>query len=115
MCIDSNRRYLNFRMLWTLKGTRIKPCGNLKEVFDAINDLHITNNLKYFLMNVGCNDLDVKSPNLLFTSIRITLQKLREKFPGISIILCEITPRCDSLDAQVKEVNNMINTYAKET
>ena len=65
-------------------------------------------------MNVGCNDLEVRSPNLLFTSIRETLQKLREKFPWIIIILCEVTPRCDILDVQVKEVSSMINAYAKE-
>ena len=39
MCLDSNRRYLNFRRLWSIKGTRIKSYGNLKEVFDTINDL----------------------------------------------------------------------------
>ena len=30
MCLDYNRRYLNFRRLWSIKGTRIKSCGNLK-------------------------------------------------------------------------------------
>ena len=108
ICLHPNRRYLNFRRLWSIKGTRIKSCGNLKEVIDTINDLDASSNLKYFLMNVGCNDLEVRSPNLLFTSIRETLQNLREKFPGIIIILCEVTPRCDILDVQVKEVNSMI-------
>ena len=65
-------------------------------------------------MSVGVNDLDIKSPRLLFTSIRVTVELLRRKFPGIRVILSEITPRNDKLDNQVKEVNYMINAYAKK-
>ena len=32
MYMDSNSRFLNFRKLWTPKGTKIKNCGNLNEV-----------------------------------------------------------------------------------
>ena len=32
MCIDSNRKHLDFRRLWTLKGTKVMPCGNIQEV-----------------------------------------------------------------------------------
>ena len=68
-------------------------------------------NLKYFFFSVGCNDIDSKSGELVFDGIRCIVERLREKFPGIKIILSEITPRMDNLDTQVKATNLLLNEY----
>ena len=38
ICMDSNRRYIDYRKLWTLKGSRRKPCGNLYELNETIKN-----------------------------------------------------------------------------
>ena len=32
ICIDSNRRYIDWRKFWTLKGTEKRFCGNIAEI-----------------------------------------------------------------------------------
>lgn len=115
MCIDSNRKYLNFRKLWSLNGTKVKFCGNMREVDNTIDNMKAHSNLKYFFISVGCNDLDTKHGDLVFNSIKSIVDKLRGKFPGIKIILSEITPRMDDLDIQVRAVNTLLNQYVNSS
>ena len=114
MCFDSNRHFVDFRKLWTLKGTKVKPCGNWKEVDKVINNTNYTN-LEYFFTNVGCNDLDVRKGDELFNCIKNTIENLKKKYPNIKVIISEITPRMDKLDAAVKATNTLISQYVDKT
>ena len=68
-------------------------------------------NLKYFFMSVGCNDVVHKTPHQLFTNIHELVNRLKESFPGIKIILSEITPRMDQFDKRVEETNVLLQQY----
>ena len=111
-CMDSNRKYIDFRKLWTLKGSRRKPCGNIRELNKFIdnNDIH---SLKYILINVGVNDIDTRSGEEVYESLRETVEKLKTKYIGISIILGELTPRGDHRDAEGVKCNVLINQLAE--
>ena len=68
-------------------------------------------NLKYFFMSVGCNDVVHKTPHQLFTNILELVNRLKESFPGIKIILSEVTPRMDQFDERVKETNVLLQQF----
>ena len=71
------------------------------------------NKLKYFFMSVGCNDLVTNTPHQLFTNIHTLVDRLRASFPGIKIIISEVTPRMDAVDGRVQEANKLINQYVE--
>ena len=64
-CMDSNRRFIDFRKLWTIKGSQIQACGNLNEVKAFIQNCNIRT-LQHILINVGVNDLDTKNAETVF-------------------------------------------------
>ena len=102
ICMDSNRRYIDYRKLWTLKGSRRWSCGNLFRLRENVENKENIKNLKYILINVGVNDLDQKSGEDVFKDLTNTIDVIRNKFEGITIILSEITPRNDERDIEVK-------------
>ncbi len=112
--IDSNARYLNFRQLWTMKGTEILRCGTMFDVYNCLKGINKEyTNLKYFFLSVGTNDLEVKTPHQLFTSINQLVHKLNEVYPDLKFILSEVTPRMDHIDGRVKEANELLDQYAR--
>ena len=111
MCFDSNGRFINLRKLWTLKGTQVKSCGNLAEVNKIIDSNIKYTKLKYFFMNVGCNDLDNHNAEEVFRKIQNTSEKLKMLHPDLKIIVSEIIPRMDDKDDRVKETNLLLNKY----
>ena len=65
ICIDSNRRYIDWRKFWTLKGTEKRFCGNLAELERYIRSENKIGTLKNILINIGVNDLgNVQKQNL---------------------------------------------------
>ena len=68
-------------------------------------------NLKYFFMSVGVNDVVHKTPHQLFTNIHELVNRLKESFPGIKIILNEVTPRMDRFDKRVEETNVLLKQF----
>ena len=64
----------------------IKPCGNLREVNESIDQL-TSCNLKFFLINIGVNDLDTNTGDEGFKSLKSVVEKLRNRFNGIKIVL----------------------------
>ena len=40
---------------------------------------------------------------------------MKYKFPGINVIISEITPRMDAVDLKVKSINTMMNAYVKHS
>ena len=87
--MDSNRRFINYRKLWTLDKSERKPC--LHDIRQLLNDTDITT-LYHILINIGTNDIE-KSPNQVQEEIIEIIDILKNKYPGIKIVMCEITPR----------------------
>ena len=114
ICIDSNSRYIDFRKLWTLKGSVRKFIENLYELKKSILNEKTLKSVKHILINIGVNDLDSKSGSDVFAELKGIIEVTRSKYPGISIILGEITPRADNKDDEVKLGNNLINDWAKK-
>ena len=112
ICMDSNRRFIDYRKLWTLKGSQRWACGNLFELREKVEKEEKIKNVKYMLINVGVNDLDQKSGENVFDELKNTINIIRNKYEGIKIMLSEITPRRDEKDAEVKICNDLITDWA---
>ena len=111
VCIDSNRRYIDWRKFWTLKGTEKRFCGNLDELENFIRQENKIDTLKNILIHIGVNDLDQNEAEQVFEKIKSITTLVEEKYKDINIILSEITPRNDYLDTQVIKCNSLINEY----
>ena len=114
ICIDSNRKYINFRKLWTINGTERKFLGNLHELRTAIRNENQIKELKYILIHIGVNDLDTKPGKLVFQELCEVIGEIRRKYPGIIIVLSEITPRNDNRDVEVKICNEHLSEWVKD-
>ena len=108
MCMDSNERHLNKRKLWDLDGTKYEKCYTLDQVNRVVDRSVKYTKLKYFLIAVGCNDLDEHEAYEVFGAIRNIVTKLQHMHHGIKVIIGEITPRMDNRDSAVQEVNASI-------
>ena len=115
MCMDSNSKYLIRRKLWDLDGTEFRKCYTLSQVKNIVTETTNYKNLKYFLISVGCNDLDTEDPTTVFNNIRGLVSQLAERYPQIKVIIAEITPRMDDKDPMVIATNDMINEYAQNS
>ena len=109
---SKSAKYLDRRKLWDLDGTEYKKCYTLNQVSHVVDRKIEYRNLKYFLISVGCNDLDAKEPEEVFNAIRDIASQLKTAYPEIKIIIGEITPRMDERDSAVVETNGMINEFA---
>ena len=70
--------------------------------------LHI---LSVILVSTGVNDIDNYNVIQVFNKITHIIHNLTIKFPGIKIIISEITPRCDDRDCEVIICNKMLNSF----
>ena len=115
MCMDSNSKFLDQRKLWDLDGTQYRRCYTLAQVKVVLNrDVKYTN-LKYFLISVGCNDLDYGEAAQVFADMKEIVLNLQQAYPGIKIIIGEITPRMDDRDEVVKDINFLIQQFGKSS
>ena len=115
MCMDSNSKYLVRRKLWDLDGTEFRKCYTLSQVKNIITETVNYSKLKYFLISVGCNDLDTEDSTTVFNNIRGLVSQLTERYPQIKIIIGEITPRMDDKDPLVMATNALINDYSESS
>ena len=112
MCMDSNGKYLDHRRLWDLDGTKHCICYTLSDVNKVIDQKVKYASLKYFMLSVGCNDLDHNDASKVFDDLKKIVTKLQTLYTHIKIIDGEVTARMDSKDELVKEINILINEYA---
>ena len=112
MMFDSNGKYIDRKKLWKLDNSLFSRCGNLYEVNKKIDENEIEG-LKYVLINVGVNDLDLKDHQQVFGEMEVIVNKIRRKYPGIKLIISEITPRNDRRDTEVKQCNKLLWDYAR--
>ena len=87
-------------------------CYTLSDVNKVIDQKVKYASLKYFMLSVGCNDLDHNDAINVFDDLKKIVTKLQTLYPHIKIIVGEITPQMDSKDELVKEINILINEYA---
>ena len=101
MLCDSNRRYLNIKKLYPKNNTKSIPCGTTKRAIDVINDANF--NVK---KGIVINTIEHLPADVLINN-QVHLVNLATKaFPQKKIILSSVTPRKDSLDRVVGEVNH---------
>ena len=74
-CFDSNRKFINFRKLWTLKGSKRIRCSTITSLNKILSETNIKK-LNYILISSGCNDLDTKEPGQLIEEIKNQPQDL---------------------------------------
>ncbi len=106
--MDSNRKHINWRQFWTLKGTEKYFCGKLIDVEKRFRE-ETASSIKYILIHVGVNDLDTRTPEQVTEHLKVIIAGMRKKFQGVKIIVSEITPRNDEKDADVRRCNELIN------
>ena len=107
MCFDSNRKFLNFRKLWTLDGSERRKCSTLTSVRSAIEN-ETAKNVEYFLISVGTNDIDTKDPKTIYNEYVEIINLLRRKYSGIKIIISGLPPRKYNKDKEVIELNKLL-------
>ena len=109
---DSNFKYININRLWSTRNSLRRSCPDLDALEDFIDESNITS-LKSIMIHTGVNDTDDMCGTRVGEKLFTIINKIQAKFPGIKIIVSEVTPRMDDKDAEVKKCNNVINRYAK--
>ena len=66
--------------------------------------------MKYFLIQVGVNDIDHMGGKDVFEEVKKNINSLKTKFPDIKVILAELTPRKNEKDVDV--CNQLLREYA---
>ena len=79
---------------------------------DFIDSLTFTS-LGAIMIHTGVNDIDDMDGKKVCIKLFTIINKIESKFPGIKVIVSEITPRMDNRDSEVKICNNMMNSFAK--
>ena len=98
MCFDSDRKFIDFKKLWTLKGPVRKNCSTIRDVAQLVENIDEVAIIKRILVSTGVNDLDHYQPKEVADEFIKVVNSLRSKFPQFIIIISEITPRKDDLD-----------------
>ena len=112
MMFDSNGKYIDRKKLWKIDNSVFLRCGNLFDVSKKIDENELEG-LQYALISVGVNDLDSKDHQQVFGEMEVIIDKMRRKYPGIKLIISEITPRNDRKDNEVKNCNQLLRDYAR--
>ena len=109
--MDSNAKFFKFKKFWTLNKSMRRRIYTQQQLKMYIQNLEVDSILT-FLIHVGVNDIDTKTGEEVFGEIQENVHLLKTKFPGIKIVLAELTPRKDAKDAEVNVCNNLINEWA---
>ena len=111
--IDSNSNHINHRLFWTLDKTKWKRCSIINEAQHAINEMDYAN-LKYVLLSVGVNDVDDEEGYSVANRMSNLIDAIGNKYPGVKIILNEVTPRNDDRDSHVRKCNEALVALAEQ-
>ena len=116
VCWDSNRKYVDTKLLWKANKTSYKTAPVLKEVFQIVDNTEYCN-LSCILIHCGTNDLEAEraTTGSIFKMINDLVEHIHAKYPTVKILLSELLPRNDYLDDAVMDINDkIINTYEKD-
>ena len=114
MCFDSNRKFINFRKLWTLRGSSRHRSGQLSSVKRVVESCK-AKQVKYFLISVGTNDIDTKEPDDIIHEYSEIIDLLKKKYPGIHVIINELPPRKERNNDKVQKMNGLLNQLCLES
>ena len=107
--MDSNRQHLEAHRLFPGKRVLFIRCGNVNAARRIISEprFQVVENL---LIDVGVNDTESETCNAvdIANSLKEVALLAKEQFPNAEIYVSEITPRMDSLNELVSEVNQTI-------
>ncbi len=111
LCFDSNGKHIDRRRLWKKNGSDFKTCGTLHNLSELLKKLTYKQ-LKHIFISVGTNDLDLKDHEQVFGELRMVVDDIRGRFPGIKIIINELLPRKDARNAEVSRFNGLLGDFA---
>ncbi len=112
LCFDSNGRHIDRKKLWKKNDSEYKQCGSLHKLAEEIKKLPYKS-LRYILISVGTNDLDVKDHEQVLGELQLIISDIRSRFPGIKFIINEFLPRRDNRNSEVAKFNAGLGEYAK--
>ena len=112
LCFDSNGKHIDRKKLWKKNDSEYKQCGSLHKLAEEINKLPYKS-LKYILISVGTNDLDVKDHEQVLGELEIIISDIRSRFSGIKFIINEFLPRRDNRNNEVVKFNAGLTEYAR--
>ena len=110
-CMDSNSKFIRFKKFWTLNKSLRRRIYTQPQLKTFIQNLE-ADSISTILIQVGVNDIDTKTGEEVFREVQENVHLLKTKFPGIKIVLAELTPRKDEKDTEVNNCNNLINSWA---
>ena len=114
ICMDSNRKFLEPRKLWSLQGTTWKFCPRINSVNELIDKKLVNlNEVETILISCGVNDIDYYPGIDVHKYLMDTISKIKASNPDIYIIISELTPRKDVKDSEVITCNRMMNDSVK--
>ena len=108
--IDSNRRFLQPRKLWSTNGTTWKHAARLSCVTELLADDKSMDlsALEAILVSCGVNDSDYMEGEEVHKHFISTIDSIRQRFPHIKILVSELTPRNDDKDPRVVICNRLL-------
>ena len=112
--LNSNRKFINFRKLWTLRGSSRHRSGQLSSVKRVVESCK-AKRVKYFLISVGTNDIDTKEPDDIIHEYSEIIDLLRKKYPGIHVIINELPPRKERNNGKLQKMNGLLNQLCQES
>ena len=101
--MDSNRKYINFKELFTDRDIEVLKCGSTESVNKVIKNKKIVSD--EVLIHVGINDIEVEEPNVVAMNIVNIAKNLKNKH---KLYISEITMRNDHLATNVSMTNALV-------
>ena len=113
LCFDSNGKFIDRKKLWKVDSSDYFACAMLYDVSKMVGEKNLTD-VKHFLLNVGLNDIDDKDHKQVFQETEMLINQLRNKYPGIKMIISELIPRKDNRNDEVEAFNSLLGKYASK-
>ena len=109
ICVDSNKKRLRWKRVYTLSGTGRSFAGRLHELHNLVcTDGGRVGRLRRILINVGYTDVEDKSANQVLSELKRLVGSVRSRNEEVVVHICEISPR-KMKDTVVQQCNNMIH------
>ncbi len=106
---DSNRRFIDTKLLCPKDTVKIIPCGNTDKAMEILSSPRF-NIKKGLIINTGVNDIEHLSIDAVTKKQMDMVESAMIAFPGKKIILSSITPRDDSLNQAVLTINSKVQS-----
>jgi hypothetical protein len=112
--MDSNKKHLNPRKLWSLKGTSWNFCPHIRDIREMLsNGRH--QEFDTILISCGVNDIDNMSGTKVHDELLSVVNFIFEKYPTHKVIVSHVTPRKDELNKEVIICNAMLDKSANQS